>query len=252
MPPGIDVDLPSDALSAEMPASKKPKTSPPEHANGTTAHASEQAGADLDGEAVRLFGEVAIKGETQAGARLESSQRALQSSETIQQHLQCAPPPSSNQGCVCIGHQGSLLLGAHDLQYRHATAVMQPQGGQHGDHADRLLHQASASTQWGSEYHKHPGFEHSFPCRCRGGKLCLVLDLDHTLLNSARWGEVAPGDADVLEQHLAREGEVPYEERSLHSLQALQMWTKLRPRCREFLAALSKAYVMWIHTNGNK
>ena len=79
-----------------------------------------------------------------------------------------------------------------------------------------------------------------------------MLDLDHTLLNSARWGEVAPADADVLEQHLAREGEVPYEERSLHSLQALQMWTKLRPRCREFLAALSEAYVMWIHTNGNK
>ena len=99
LPPGIDVDLSSDTLSAEMPASKKPKTWPPEHANGTTAtaHASEQADADLDGEAVRLFGEVSIPGEIQAGSRLESSNRAAQSSETIQQHLQCVPRSFSNQ-----------------------------------------------------------------------------------------------------------------------------------------------------------
>jgi hypothetical protein len=86
----------------------------------------------------------------------------------------------------------------------------------------------------------------------RDGKLCLVLDLDYTLLNSARWGEIDQQYATKLEDNLEREEGVDFRERQLHSLESIQMWTKLRPNCREFLQALSNKYMMWIHTNGNR
>jgi len=80
-----------------------------------------------------------------------------------------------------------------------------------------------------------------------------VLDLDYTLLNSARWGEIDQQYAIKLEDHLEREEQgLPPAQRNLHSLEAIQMWTKLRPNCREFLQALSDKYIMWIHTNGNR
>lgn len=88
--------------------------------------------------------------------------------------------------------------------------------------------------------------------QCSEGKLCLVLDLDHTLVNSARWGEVDPEDSNRLEDFLEREQKLPFERQSLHSLEAIHMWTKLRPACRQLLAALAEKYVMWIHTNGNR
>lgn len=79
-----------------------------------------------------------------------------------------------------------------------------------------------------------------------------MLDLDHTLLNSARWSEVSPADVAKLESHLEREEAMPFEARGLHSLEGIQMWTKLRPACRQVLQALAEKYVMWIHTNGNR
>ena len=84
------------------------------------------------------------------------------------------------------------------------------------------------------------------------GKLALVLDLDHTLLNSARWGEVSPKDSIKLEEMMAREEKLPENLKNLFSIEVMQMWTKLRPHCREFLRALSRKFVMWIHTNGNR
>lgn len=79
-----------------------------------------------------------------------------------------------------------------------------------------------------------------------------MLDLDHTLLNSARWGEVSSEDANILEEHLEKEEELPFLQKSLHSIESIQMWTKLRPACRQLLQALAEKFVMWIHTNGNR
>ena len=79
-----------------------------------------------------------------------------------------------------------------------------------------------------------------------------MLDLDHTLLNSARWGEMSPSHATVLEDFLDRQEALSFEEMQLHSIEDIQMWTKLRPSCQAFLKALSQKFTMWIHTNGNR
>ena len=82
--------------------------------------------------------------------------------------------------------------------------------------------------------------------------MCLVLDLDHTLLNSARWGEMNTMHAQYLEDSLDRQERLSFEDMQLHSIEDIQMWTKLRPSCRAFLRALSQKFTMWIHTNGNR
>lgn len=79
-----------------------------------------------------------------------------------------------------------------------------------------------------------------------------MLDLDHTLLNSARWGEMSRDHASTLEEFLERQEKLEFEDMQLHSIEEIQMWTKLRPSCRAFLKALSHKFTMWIHTNGNR
>ena len=41
-------------------------------------------------------------------------------------------------------------------------------------------------------------------------------------------------------------------ERSLFKLEHIQMWTKLRPGVRTFLAQAKRYFELWIHTNGNR
>jgi RNA polymerase II C-terminal domain phosphatase-like 3/4 len=66
-------------------------------------------------------------------------------------------------------------------------------------------------------------------------RLLLVLDLDHTLLNSSRAADLAPAHLEALHGMLAAQpaGAPP----ALYSLPYMGMWTKLRPGVREFLAA---------------
>ena len=42
-----------------------------------------------------------------------------------------------------------------------------------------------------------------FACCCRRGQLCLVLDLDHTVVNSAKFSEVVEPELAVSLQVLA-------------------------------------------------
>lgn len=85
------------------------------------------------------------------------------------------------------------------------------------------------------------------------GKLCLVLDLDHTLLNSATFSEVGPSVHASLEAQAAHEAaKLPENQRLLFRMDAIKMWTKLRPAVREFLHRASKLFQLWIHTNGNR
>ena len=85
-------------------------------------------------------------------------------------------------------------------------------------------------------------------------KLCLVLDLDHTLLNSARFSEVDPEAEATLHQRLATESsqQPDQQRRELFKLDRLGMWTKLRPGARGFLQRASQMFELWIHTNGTK
>ncbi|KAI3433318.1 hypothetical protein D9Q98_003136 [Chlorella vulgaris] len=85
------------------------------------------------------------------------------------------------------------------------------------------------------------------------GKLCLVLDLDHTLLNSATFGEVGPVLHQALELRAATEAEtLPQHERLLFRMDGIKMWTKLRPGVHKFLHRAARTYQLWIHTNGNR
>ncbi|KAJ6809976.1 RNA polymerase II C-terminal domain phosphatase-like 3 [Iris pallida] len=81
-------------------------------------------------------------------------------------------------------------------------------------------------------------------------KLCLVLDLDHTLLNSAKFIEVDP----VHEEFLRTKEEQDRDklERHLFRFQHMGMWTKLRPGVWKFLEKASKLFELHLYTMGNK
>lgn len=76
---------------------------------------------------------------------------------------------------------------------------------------------------------------------------------DHTLVNSVKFSEVKPALGVKLAAHLeAGARDPPGSERRLHQLHAIQMWTKLRPGVRAFLAAMAPLFELWIHTNGSR
>ncbi|KAM0880422.1 hypothetical protein ACQ4PT_033586 [Festuca glaucescens] len=81
-------------------------------------------------------------------------------------------------------------------------------------------------------------------------KLCLVLDLDHTLLNSAKFIEVDPIHEEILWKKEEQDRERP--ERHLFRFHHMQMWTKLRPGIWNFLEKASKLYELHLYTMGNK
>ncbi|KAB1207718.1 RNA polymerase II C-terminal domain phosphatase-like 3 [Morella rubra] len=81
-------------------------------------------------------------------------------------------------------------------------------------------------------------------------KLCLVLDLDHTLLNSAKFGEVDPVHDEILRKKEEQDREKPH--RHLFRFPHMGMWTKLRPGIWTFLEKASKLYELHLYTMGNK
>uniref|UniRef100_A0A1D1ZU23 protein-serine/threonine phosphatase n=1 Tax=Auxenochlorella protothecoides TaxID=3075 RepID=A0A1D1ZU23_AUXPR len=89
----------------------------------------------------------------------------------------------------------------------------------------------------------------------RRGKLSLVLDLDHTLLNSCTFADVdQQSDRDLLSRLLAHlrceAAALGAEDRQLFRLDDVQVWTKLRPGVRAFLAGAAELFEMTVHTNG--
>ncbi|KAL4570069.1 hypothetical protein LXL04_025720 [Taraxacum kok-saghyz] len=81
-------------------------------------------------------------------------------------------------------------------------------------------------------------------------KLCLVLDLDHTLLNSAKFAEVEPMHDDMLKKKEEQDREKSH--RHLFRFPHMCMWTKLRPGIWKFLEKASKLYELHLYTMGNK
>ncbi|XP_072958311.1 RNA polymerase II C-terminal domain phosphatase-like 3 [Typha angustifolia] len=81
-------------------------------------------------------------------------------------------------------------------------------------------------------------------------KLCLVLDLDHTLLNSAKFIEVDPVHEEILRKK--EELDRGKSQRHLFCFRHLGMWTKLRPGVWDFLEKASKLYELHLYTMGNK
>ncbi|KAI3929520.1 hypothetical protein MKX01_025688 [Papaver californicum] len=81
-------------------------------------------------------------------------------------------------------------------------------------------------------------------------KLCLVLDLDHTLLNSAKFIEIDPVHQELLRKK--EEKERGKSQRHLFRFPHMGMWTKLRPGVWNFLEKASKLYELHLYTMGNK
>ncbi|CAM8956619.1 unnamed protein product [Rhodiola kirilowii] len=81
-------------------------------------------------------------------------------------------------------------------------------------------------------------------------KLCLVLDLDHTLLNSAKFCEIDPSHEELLRTKEELDREKPY--RHLFRFPHMGMWTKLRPGIWNFLEKASKLFELHLYTMGNK
>lgn len=111
------------------------------------------------------------------------------------------------------------------------------------------LHPKSASSS-----HHGRGSEAGDPTQrlIRAGKLCLVLDLDHVLLNSCKFNEVSEDDSRQLEAILADENCLPESCRELYKMHRFSTWTKLRPGVRQFLISAAEKFELWIHTQRSK
>ncbi|ESQ42594.1 hypothetical protein EUTSA_v10013455mg [Eutrema salsugineum] len=83
----------------------------------------------------------------------------------------------------------------------------------------------------------------------RQRKLCLVLDLDHTLLNTTVLRDLKP-EEDYLKSHTHSLQDVSGGD--LFMLDFMNMMTKLRPFVRSFLKEASEMFVMYIYTMGDR
>ncbi|KAM3410253.1 hypothetical protein ACQJBY_002455 [Aegilops geniculata] len=83
----------------------------------------------------------------------------------------------------------------------------------------------------------------------RERKLVLILDLDHTLINSTRLHDISAAEMDLGIQSAASKND---PDRSLFTLQGMRMLTKLRPFVRKFLEEASNMFEMYIYTMGVK
>ncbi|KAM7266372.1 hypothetical protein ACFE04_004269 [Oxalis oulophora] len=80
-------------------------------------------------------------------------------------------------------------------------------------------------------------------------KLILVLDLDHTLLNSAILSHIIP-EEEYLKNQVDSLQDVARE--SLFMLDYMRMMTKLRPFVHQFLREASELFQMYIYTMGDR
>ncbi|KAL7257567.1 hypothetical protein ACSBR1_003804 [Camellia fascicularis] len=80
-------------------------------------------------------------------------------------------------------------------------------------------------------------------------KLYLVLDLDHTLLNSTRLLDITPNEEYLKSQTDSIED---VSRGSLFRLDSMHMVTKLRPFVRTFLKEASNLFEMYIYTMGER
>ncbi|MCO5577449.1 hypothetical protein L7F22_031281 [Adiantum nelumboides] len=86
-------------------------------------------------------------------------------------------------------------------------------------------------------------------------KLCLVLDLDHTLLNSAKFSEVDENLKMILcrmETKGCRNANGQPLKKDLYWYPKLGIWTKLRPGVWDFLSRASELYELHVSTMGNR
>ncbi|RWW10345.1 hypothetical protein BHE74_00001581, partial [Ensete ventricosum] len=81
-------------------------------------------------------------------------------------------------------------------------------------------------------------------------KLSLVLDLDHTLLNSTKFVDVDPLHEELLRRKEKQDRGKP--QRHLFRLRHMGLWTKLRPGIWNFLEKANELFELHICTLGNR
>ncbi|KAI3846288.1 hypothetical protein MKW92_026221 [Papaver armeniacum] len=93
-------------------------------------------------------------------------------------------------------------------------------------------------------------------CFFEKNKLCLVLDLDHTLLHSVRISDVSKDDQDYLNKKaivVSSEKDIKGLGSSGDNLYNYKgTYTKLRPHTRDFLKQLSHRFELFVYTLGNR
>ncbi|KAG9156622.1 hypothetical protein Leryth_006602 [Lithospermum erythrorhizon] len=80
-------------------------------------------------------------------------------------------------------------------------------------------------------------------------KLILVLDLDHTLLNSTRFADITPEERYLTDHKDTLPDAI---KDSLFRLDFMYMMTKLRPNVCKFLSEANKLFEMYIYTMGER
>lgn len=82
-------------------------------------------------------------------------------------------------------------------------------------------------------------------------RIRIVLDIDHTLLNSAIFDEIDHETMQRLQMIYSQQVAMPPPGgQELFRFDEIRMWTKLRPGVRHFLKEIWKLGELWIHTNG--
>ncbi|KAI3997570.1 hypothetical protein MKX01_029401 [Papaver californicum] len=79
-------------------------------------------------------------------------------------------------------------------------------------------------------------------------KLCLVLDLDHTLLHSVRVQDVSAEEQEYLNLRVSSMKDMDGNNLYQH----IGRYTKLRPYTRKFLKEVSKSFELFIYTMGTR
>lgn len=83
----------------------------------------------------------------------------------------------------------------------------------------------------------------------RKRKLILILDLDHTLLNSVLFAELSSKEQYLIQHTDSLHGD---PNRSIFKLNTMHLLTKLRPFVRTFLEEASSMFEMYIYTMGKR
>lgn len=136
-----------------------------------------------------------------------------------------------------------------------AGAPKQPEGKNHWNRLELLLEGLDEKQKQAVRQERARRIEEQsrmFNAR----KLCLVLDLDHTLLNSAKFTEIEEEWEARLRANEAMECNKVSKEgvgkRELYRFSHMGMWTKLRPGIWNFLARASQLFELHVYTMGNK
>ncbi|PVH62445.1 hypothetical protein PAHAL_3G294700 [Panicum hallii] len=83
----------------------------------------------------------------------------------------------------------------------------------------------------------------------RERKLVLILDLDHTLINSTKLQDISSAENELGIRTAALKDD---PDRSIFTIDSMQMLTKLRPFVHKFLKEASIMFEMYIYTMGDK